>query len=395
MLQLGVVIRAAATTRWLYPAIGILVACVIVYALRGVLTPVLFAFLLAYVLDPLVDRVEARGLPRSFGIVLVLAVALAALVGFALLVLPTLVRDFTALVHALPAALERLRALVEPRLAAFGIELPHDAESARAALPDDYRSLAAGALGPVRAFVGAVLGGTASLLGGFLSALMVPIMAFYLLLDFDSIVAGARDLVPLRHRNAVIEIVSEVDQVLAQFLRGQVTVMAILAVLYALGYTLVGVPLAVPIGVVAGLVSFIPYVGGGVALGLALVMTTLHWSGWPQLAGITLVYAAVQALEGFVITPRVVGEKLGLAPVWILFALMAGGEVFGLLGVLLALPVAAVVKVLVQRALRAYRASTLYAGGGSAVGGVDVAPPVLLRLRLRRGVRRRRRAGRA
>lgn len=375
-----------AVARWLYPTLGVLAAGAILYAARGVLTPVLFAFLLAYVLHPIVERLEKRGVPRALGIVVILSAVLGGIALFAVLVLPTIIRDLASLVQMLPALLERLRAALEPTLRTFGVEVPRGVDDLRAALPEDYRALAAGAVGPLQAIVRGVLGGTASALGAFFSALLVPIMAFYLLMDFATIVAAVGELIPASRRANAISIVTEVDAVLAQFLRGQLTVMAILALLYATGYAIVGVRLAVPIGMLAGLVSFIPYVGGALALGFGLLMVTLHWSGWGKLIGVVVVYTGVQTLEGFFITPRVVGEKLGLSPVWILFALMVGGELFGFLGVMLALPVAAVVKVFVLRGLDAYRASAFYAQAG--VG----APSPLQRLRPRRSARRRRKA---
>jgi predicted PurR-regulated permease PerM len=160
----------------------------------------------------------------------------------------------------------------------------------------------------------------------------------------------------------------EVDEVLGQFIRGQVTVMVILAVLYAVAYSLIGVRLAVPIGVVAGLLSFIPYLGGAVALGLALLMVALHFTGWTQPILVVVAYAVIQLLEGFVITPRIVGEKLGLSPVWVLFGLMVGGHLFGFMGVMLALPATAVAKVLVVRGVASYKRSSVYREGAVAEG---------------------------
>jgi predicted PurR-regulated permease PerM len=182
----------------------------------------------------------------------------------------------------------------------------------------------------------------------------------------------------------------EVDQVLGQFVRGQLTVMAILAVLYAVAYSLLGVRLAVPIGVVAGLLSFIPYAGGALALGLALLMVGLHFQSWGQLLAVIAAYGVIQLLEGFLITPRIVGDKLGLPPLWVLFSMMVGGELFGFMGVMLALPASAVIKVFVGHALARYRGSALF----GAEPSLALAPNAA-RLRLRRQPpRRRARAGR-
>jgi predicted PurR-regulated permease PerM len=182
----------------------------------------------------------------------------------------------------------------------------------------------------------------------------------------------------------------EVDSVLGQFVRGQLIVMALLGALYAGGYALIGVRLAIPIGVVAGLLSFIPYVGSGVALGLALLMTALDLGTPLQFLLVLLIYGIVQTLEGFVITPRIVGDKLGLPPVIVLVALMIGGELFGFLGVMLALPVSAVIKVFAGHALQRYQASGFYSGEGSTVARA----PARLRLRRVRPGPRRHRASR-
>jgi predicted PurR-regulated permease PerM len=209
--------------------------------------------------------------------------------------------------------------------------------------------------------IGSIAGGTASVFNALTLVLMVPLFAFYLLEAFDRIVERARDLIPPRHRPLIVQLAVDVDGVLSQFLRGQLTVMVMLAFLYAAGFTVVGVPLAIPIGLCAGLLSFIPYVGGGLGIGLALLMTALHWTGVGQLIAVVSVYFVIQLLESFVITPRVVGNRLGLSPIWVLFALLAGGELFGFVGIMIALPVSAVLKVFVFRGIERYRMSELFA----------------------------------
>jgi predicted PurR-regulated permease PerM len=201
--------------------------------------------------------------------------------------------------------------------------------------------------------------------------------------------AAARALLPAAMRERASSTASEVDTVLGQFVRGQLIVMAILGALYAGGYALIGVRLAIPIGIIAGLLSFIPYVGSGVALGLALLMTALDLGSPLQFVKVLAVYAVVQTLEGFVITPRIVGDKLGLPPVVVLIALMIGGELFGFLGVMLALPVSAVVKVFAGHALVRYQASELFSG--MAASRAAIRQPARLRLRRGRGASRRHR----
>jgi predicted PurR-regulated permease PerM len=188
----------------------------------------------------------------------------------------------------------------------------------------------------------------------------VPVLAIYLLYDFDRIIAGIRDLIPLRYREPVVSYAREIDAVLGDFVRGQLVVMIILAVLYGGAYAALGVRLAIPIGIVAGILNFVPYLGSAFALLSGLIMSLIGGGGWGQLAGVVIAYAVVQSLEGFVITPRVVGKTVGLRDVWVLLALFVGGELFGFLGVLLALPGAAVAKIFVTRAMTRYRASELF-----------------------------------
>lgn len=358
----------------------------LLYVLRGVLTPVLVAFALAYLLDPLVDRLQAWGMPRAAGVSLLLVLALSALVLGLFLVAPAIARDIATLASELPQAVGRLLESVQPWLAAHGLALPRSGNEALTALEQNLQDLVPDAVGLAQSALRVLLGGTASAVGAAIAAVIVPVLAFHLLRDFDEIVAAAVELIPAGQRMRAIALGREVNLVLGQFVRGQLTVMAILAVLYGGGYWLVGVRLAIPIGLVAGLFSFIPYVGSGLSLALAVLMTVLHFHGFGQLILVLVVYASVQALEGFVITPRVVGEKLGLSSVWVLLALMVGGELFGFLGVMLALPAAAVAKVFAGHAVRRYRTSALYARTESmaAAGVAACARPTRRRLRPRR-----------
>ena len=261
----------------------------------------------------------------------------------------------------LPQAVESAQARLTPLLAEFGIQMPGSFADVLSQLHIDSKQVAQ-AVAPAGRALGSLLGGTVSFLGALIGALMVPVFAAYLLYDFDRITAGIGALVPTRHRIAVTQIAKDVDAVLGEFFRGQLIVMLILALAYSVAYSLLGVRLAVVIGLAAGLLSFIPYVGGAAALGMALIMCLFDWQGWWQLGGVVAAYSFVQVLEGFVITPRIVGDKVGLSAVWVLFALAVGGELFGFMGVLLALPAAAVGKIFVTRGMNWYRSSELFLG---------------------------------
>ena len=388
----GGVAKTSAWWRTLWIVLALVAFAWLLVQLRSVLSPVLLALLLAYMLDPLVDRFETWHLPRSVGIVILLFAALLGITLFVVLVIPTLIRDVMELARSLFAAVLHLATVIRPWLMQHHIPVPDSVSSALDQLGDNTVGIASSALAPVRDVLLAAIGGTATALGSLSTALFVPVFAFYFLHDFDLIVARTRELLPASLRPTVVATATQVNYVLEQFVRGQLTVMGILAVLYGFGYWVIGVPLAVPIGVLAGLLSFIPYVGSTLALVFGLLMVVLHFTGWGQVFGVVAVYAVIQMLEGLVITPRIVGGKLGLSPVWVLFALLAFGNLFGFVGVMLALPASAVIKVFVVSALAQYRASSLYLG--EATAGTLVAQPGRLRLRRVRRVRAVRRAAR-
>ena len=348
--------------RWLVATVAIIAVGFLLFVLRGALTPVFFAFLIAYMLDPVIDRFEDRGHSRAVGIGVMLTVVLGGLGLFCALALPVAIRDLAAFFRELPSMVSDGLATMRPWLDSLGVTVPHSINEAVEDFQLDMGSLAKEAAPSITAMVKSVLGGTWSVIGALAGLLLVPVFAAYLLYDFDRITAGIRDLVPKRYRSLVVEIARDVDEVLGEFIRGQLIVMLILAVLYSITYGLLGVRLAVLIGVVAGLLSFIPYVGGGVALGLGVLMALLGDGGWGQLVGVLIAYSVIQVLEGFFITPRVVGEKVGLSAVWVLFALLVGGQLFGFMGVLLALPAAAVIKIFVVRGVSWYTASEFFLG---------------------------------
>ena len=330
------------------------------YWLRSVLTPIFLAFTIAYILDPVVDRLEALRVPRPAGIVVVLGAALALFALVLTLVVPSIGADLMVVASELPGYVQRVFSNTSSWLAERGVEVPHSSSEWISRFGSELQTAAGTVVGAASGVLGWAIGSTASMLGSLAAALVVPVLAVYFLNDFDRIVAKVKELLPTRHRDLVTGYAREIDQVLSQFLRGQVTVMVILAFLYGAAYAALGVRLAAPIGIAAGMLNIIPYLGSAFALVAGLLMSLL--GGWnpAQLAGVVLAYAIVQSLEGFVITPRIVGKTVGLQEGWVLLALFVGGEVFGFLGVLLAVPVAAVAKIFVLRGLDAYRSSTLY-----------------------------------
>ena len=352
----------------------------LLYTLRGVLAPVFFAFLIAYMLDPLVDRVEAsrllRGKPiaRAVGITVLLVGAFALAAVAILVIVPMVYEEVASFLKRLPALVARSRAELEPILAEYGLEIPTSVGQALEELHLDVQSLLTKGYTPATAVVKWLLGGTATAVGAIIAALIVPVFAFYLLYDFDVLVAKVGELIPPRHRPQANSFFRDVDAVLGQFFRGQFTVMAILAVLYSVGYGAIGVPLALPIGMMAGLLSFIPYVGSTLALATALLMTALDWQGWAQILWVLGVHALIQGTEGFVITPKIMGDTVGISAITVLFALLVGAELLGFTGVLLAVPAAAVTKILLQRIHERYRKSEFFVSGASDGSSASESP---------------------
>jgi len=337
----------------------LVVVGVIIYLLRGILAPFLAGLAVAYLLDPLVDRLEAKRLSRTVATLLVLALFLGLLVGALVLLTPLIYTQLAALVGRIPDYVDAVRTAVAPVL-----------EQLQAKLTDDQvqrlRSAAGEYAGDVVAWLGRVLGGLWS--GGLALfnlislAVIMPLVAFYMLRDWDRIVAWIDGLVPRDAVATVREQAAEIDLRLAGFVRGQATVCLLLGTLYGIGLTVVGLEFGLVVGLGAGLVSFVPYLGTAVGLIAGLGLAFAQFSDWLPILLVALVFGVGQVLEGFVLTPNLVGDRVGLHPAWVLFALMAGGALFGFTGVLLALPAAAVIGVLVRFVVQRYRDGPLYNG---------------------------------
>ncbi len=359
---------------WFAPLLIVVALLWAMAHLRNVFSPLFFAFLIAYLFDPLADKLEAKGLPRGAAIGVILALSAIVLLLVILIGIPIIGRELAYFASTVPDKIIAVWKDFEPWLAEHGIVLPSSFSEALASLDFDAEAAAKQFAAPLKGVLAWLLGGAANALGALFGAVMTPVIAFYFLYDFDRAVAAIRSFIPERRRDIITGFFREVDDALSQFVRGQVMVMTILTVLFVIGYAVIGVPMALVIGVVAGLLSFIPYVGGAVALSLALLMSALHWSGWGQLLGVVVVYTIIQLLEGFVITPKIMGDKVGLSSVWVIIALLAGGEMFGFLGVLLAVPVAAVLKITLVRLAAKYRKSKFFLEGSGDTSEPDILP---------------------
>lgn len=334
------------------------------WLLGPVLTPFVVAAVLAYVLTPLVDRLDALGrgrMPRVLAVLIVELLFILAVLGLVLLLVPVLTREWPLLREQVPQLLDRLNAGVQPLLADLGLKLAFDTASLKPALMKYLNANMEEALGSLLASL--KIGGSVALtvLGNLI---LIPVALFYLLLDWKQLVRRLLELVPQRLRGSYDSFVAEADEVLGQYLRGQMLVMLILAVYYSVMLSFFGLDLALPIGVFTGLAIFVPYVGFGVGLVLAVLAGLLEFSGDGGLTRVALmvgvVYGLGQLLESFYLTPRLLGERIGLHPLAVIFALLAFGQIFGFVGILVALPVSAVLLVAARRLRQRYLASSVY-----------------------------------
>jgi predicted PurR-regulated permease PerM len=345
---------------YLWLVAGAIVLFLLLHWLGPVLTPFLVGAILAYLGSPLVDRAHRRGVPRSLATLAVVLAMGVVLFGLFLVLVPLVQAEVSTLVARSPDILAQLMGQVAPWLEErFGVTLALDFDTVRAFIAENAQSaqdLSLKLLSGVRA-------GSRIVLGLLVNLALVPVVMFYLLRDWPIVIARITELVPRRWEPRMREIVRDIDLVLAEFLRGQLLVMIVLAVYYAVGLTLVGLQRGAAIGVVTGLLVFIPYVGYGLGLVLGVLAALLQWNGWPGFIAVLAVYGIGQLLENYVLVPYLVGDRIGLHPLAVIFALLAFGQLFGFAGVLLALPVSAALLVGLRQVRAAYVASPVYQEG--------------------------------
>jgi len=350
--------------RWM-PLAGLILAGFLVYLLQPILMPFLVGALLAYLADPLVDRLEARGLPRMPAATIVFGVVVLVLAGLVVLLVPLVGSQIELLREWLPGmirwAQDTALPWIEQRLE---IELSDKLalDQVAATITANWRETGNAA---AQVLASASRSGLA-LFGWLANLALIPVVTFYLLRDWDVLVGKVRDLLPRNREPVISRLTKECDEVLGAFLRGQLLVMLSLGVIYTAGLWLLGLDLALLIGMVAGLASVVPYLGTIIGVAAALLAALFQFGDVWYLVGVAVVFGIGQMLEGMVLTPMLVGDRIGLHPVAVIFAVLAGGQLFGFTGVLLALPVAAVVMVLLRHAHDLYKGSELY---GTASNG--------------------------
>jgi predicted PurR-regulated permease PerM len=343
--------------KWFWLA-GIVLCGWLLYLLAPVLSPFLLAALLAYLGDPLVDRLQKFGLSRTWGVVIVFSLLSICLLIVLLLLVPQIEKQVVYLVKKLPDYIDAIQNQLIPWMASkLGMgDVQIDMGTLKQWMTQHWQQAGG--------FASIVLGSLSKsgmvVIAWMSSLILIPVVGFYLLRDWDDLVARIQRMIPRKMEPAMTKLATESDEVLGAFIRGQLLVMLALSVIYSIGLWLVGLKLALLIGLVAGLVSFVPYLGfivGILAAGIAIILQT-HQA--LDLVFVMAVFGVGQVLESVVLTPALVGDRIGLHPVAVIFSVMAGGQLFGFLGVLLALPVAAVLMVILRHLHEGYKSSSMY-----------------------------------
>ncbi len=335
-----------------------------VVLLEGILLPFVASLVLAYFLDPVVEWLEKKGLSRTVATsVLIVGFLLIVLIGLAVLV-PIIQSQVTAFADKIPEYATRMWSKVQPLIEHIKTLLPKDQVEMMTQSLGDSTS---GALKFATKILGGLLSSSMAFFNIISLIVITPVVCFYVLRDWGKIIRFVDSIIPVYCRDTFREQLKAINVILSGFIRGQATVCLCLAFYYSIALTFAGLDIGVVVGTATGLLSFIPYVGclSGfiVSIGLGVAQFTDHW----QLLWIVAVFGIGQILEGYVLTPRLVGEKVGLHPVWVIFALLAGGYLLGFLGILIAVPVAAVIGVLVRFSLKRYRDSVFYEGEGKGL----------------------------
>lgn len=329
----------------------------LLWVLSPILAPFLAAAILAYIFDPLVDKLEAHRVSRTIGTVIAVLLLLLAVVLLALIVLPLFYQEVTQLSQEFPGFIEKLKTSVIPWInEKAGVAITLDSSSLRQFIAENA-SDASGIAKKIFSSVG--IGGLA-VVGFLINLLLIPVALFYLLRDWDILVMNLDASIPRRFHATVATIAREIDAVLSEFLRGQLSVMLIMSVFYAVGLWLVGLKFWLPVGLITGLLVFIPYLGSGTGLVLGTVAAVMQDPSIVVL--VWVIFGVGQLIEGFAVTPWLVGDRIGLHPLAVLFALLAFGQVFGFFGVLLALPASAAMLVGLRHLQTRYHSSSLYRG---------------------------------
>ncbi|MGE0870885.1 MAG: AI-2E family transporter [Kofleriaceae bacterium] len=365
--------QVLALLRWLLIAIFVVLGWTVLSYLAGVLSPILAALGITYLLNPVLERLVARGMRRSVGAGLLLASFIGLVVAIVMAAVPKVAHQLSDFIQDFPRLVTNVNGWLKTQ---FGFELPEDwVAYSRSA---ELREMLSSSSGPLGRVATAALGGVFSLLGVLAELLLIPVFSFYFLVDWPNLLKRIEHMIPPRRRADVRDLVNEIDRVVAGWVRGQAIVTSILAVLYALCFTIVGMPLSVPVGLLVGALTVIPFVGTFVGAGIAAIVTLADGGNMQTLASVVVVIVVLHLLEAGVLTPKIVGHRVGLSESGALLAVVAGGKLLGFVGVVLAVPFAATFAVLARYAVRFYEHTQFFGHESDADVVVTPAMAVVL-----------------
>ena len=346
------------TARNLFWLAAFVVSMLLVFVLKDVLTPFIVAALIAYLGDPIADRLELKGLSRTSSVIVIFVVMTLLLILSVILLIPMISSQLNLLKQSLPNYIEWIQLNFVPWLQNyFGIdESSQLLDQIKSALNKNWQT-AGDVVGIV---IGQLTRSSFAVAAWIGTMALIPVVAFYMLRDWDIFIAHIRDLLPLNKVSIISSLSSECDSVLGAFLRGQLLIMVLLGMIYAIGLTIAGIDLSLLLGMVAGLASVVPYLGVIVGIVASGSVAMFQYHDWIYLLPVLAVFGVGQMLESMFLTPVLVGDKIGMHPVAVIFAVLAGGQLFGFVGILLALPVAAVAMVLIRHMHRNYKSSVFY-----------------------------------
>lgn len=332
----------------------------LMHALESVTTILMVSFFIAYILNPFALTLSKYGIGRIPAAVISLLLVFAFFLGLVLLIVPAIAGELSEFSALAPKYFKVIQGVFFEIVSRFDIPFPQDMNELSTIAIERGRQLLPGITKALGQVVSSVFTSTISILAAIFQVLLIPIIAYYLLVSFENIKSGAIELLPLYTRDAIIKKFREIDQVLASFVRGQLTIALMMAVLYSFGFLVIGIDLALVLGIISGLLFIVPYLGTMVALIFGPIMAFAKFGDVIHVLYVLFWIGGVQAFESYVLTPRIVGQAVGLHPVVYIIALIVGGNLFGFVGMLVAIPVAAVLRVLLLTLLEEYKRSYLY-----------------------------------
>jgi len=337
-----------------------IITIIILWFFKGILLPFVVGMAMAYLLDPLADALERLKFNRFMATFTVLAIMMIAFVGGAFLIVPLVVKQIAGLVELLPSYIAKLQELANQWMPEV---YSYVGEERIVQLEEGAANFLGQGLGFATKFASSIMQSGLAVLNGFGLLVVTPVVTFYMLLDWDRMIAKADTLLPRKHRKEIKLVLKDIDNAMSGVIRGQSSVVAILSVFYAASLSIAGLNFGLAIGLISGLLSFIPYVGFSIGLVLSVgVALVQFWPDWIMIVTIIMIFMVGQFLEGNVLYPKLVGASINIHPVWLMFALFACGLIFGFVGLLLAVPLVAISGVLIRFGLEKYKTSTLYLG---------------------------------